>query len=106
MPVYPGQALQSGIAGRVTVDSVLRVTPTGLQPSHRPPVIRSSEPSGALAAAVERALSHAQRQRPGGTLNTGTARGRPLDLPPAGTEMRLRRVYRFIHDTGPGPLTH
>lgn len=104
MPVYPAEALESGLGGRVTVDTVLRVTATGLQPSHRPPAIRSSETGGALAAAVERALSLSQQQ--GRTVSAGTARGRPLDLPPPGAEVRLRRIYRFIHPPGPGPLIH
>lgn len=106
MPVYPAKALEAGLAGRVTVDTILRVTASGVQPSHRPPSIRSSEPSGLLTAAVERALGHSRGRRTGGSMIIGSPRGRPLNLPPPGAEIRLRRVYHFIHSTGRGPHSH
>lgn len=94
LPIYPVAALRDGLSGIVIVDLDARLGADGrLRTDHTD--FRSSDPSGTLTAAVERALRTGAADL-GAGLRAVSAYDNSTLIPPPGTPLRLRKTYRFV----------
>jgi hypothetical protein len=102
LPVYPAAALTAGIQGDVTVTVEARSHRGALRAVGRP-TLTSTDSSGVLAAAVERAL--ARRGASDLVAGLGAVVHHDNDdlTPPPGSTLRLRKTYRFRQAAAPGP---
>lgn len=96
LPVYPARALAQGLEGHVTVELRMQPTRFGAVPL-APPTLTSSDSTGVLSAAVERALAH-HGARPGAGFRTVSGYDGGIPSPPPGTPVRLKKTYRFELD--------
>lgn len=93
LPVYPAAALAAGVQGDVTLTVDAR-SHRGRLRAAGSPTLSSTDSSGVLAAAVERAL--ARRGVPDLGAGLGAVVHHDNDIaPPPGSPLRLRKTYRF-----------